>query len=161
MCPGCCWSAAVCKERPPSPPTQKNPRGCCISMRTNRPPTPRFLSPAWSLCMAAQKKKWPFFIVLACLHSIVARRVQICSFYEPQGSHRPCVAAAVAWSTGAQPSSVLHRQQPPPPLTLPSPPTSPSAAAAAAAAFRLFMLPVVCLFVWLLWLIGDSFVRSP
>lgn len=130
------------------------------------PPHPGSQSPAWSLCMAAQKKKkWPFFIVLACLHSIVARRVQISSFYEPQGSHRPCVAAAAAWSTEAQPSSVLHRQHPPPQLppslTHPSPPTSPNAAAAAAAAFRLFMLPVVCLFVWLLWLIGDSFVRGP
>lgn len=125
MCPGCCWSAAVCKERPPPHPhTQKNPKRLLHQHENKQTPHTRVLSPAWSLCMAAQKKKWPFFIVLACLHSIVARRVQISSFYEPQGSHRPCVAAAVAWSTEAQPSSVLHRQQTPPPT--PHPPFTPN-----------------------------------
>lgn len=113
MCPGCCWSGAVCKERrlARQKNNQKKSRGHRINMRTNSPPPhTRLLGPAWSLCMAAHKNKWPFFIVPACLHSIVTRRVQISSFYEPQASHRQ-------WHQPpgppeAPPSSVLHCQHP-------------------------------------------------
>lgn len=174
------------QRAPPSPPKTKSKR---LPHQHENKPTPhtRLLSPAWSLCMAAHKKKWPFFIVLACLHSIVTKRVQISSFYEPEASHRPCVAAApAAWSTEAPPSSVLHRQTPP--LYLTRPPTltldSPQPPSTLMQLLLMMLLPLLlllllllccnccpfcrwlrsslyCLFVWLFLLIGDPLCVVP
>lgn len=69
MCPGCCWSAAVCKERPPlAPPHKKNPRGCCISMRTNRPPTPGFSAQRGRFAWQRRRRSGRFLLsLLVCI----------------------------------------------------------------------------------------------